>query len=93
LFSTFFLIIIIPYLLIFFALYFCFQHADVHATACWRIGSYAPDNVQDYSVLYNNPVRYVICMGWHYTQMGNAFACPQHFVYVYCFTKWGGLGP
>ena len=26
----------------FFALYFCFQHADVHATACWRIGSYAP---------------------------------------------------
>jgi hypothetical protein len=27
---------------IFFALYFFFQHADVHATACWRIGSYAP---------------------------------------------------
>ena len=22
---------------------FFFQHADVHATACWRIGSYAPD--------------------------------------------------
>ena len=27
-----------------FALYFFFlRHADVHATACWRIGSYAPD--------------------------------------------------
>ena len=36
---------IIPYLFIFFALYFFFQHADVHATACWRIGSYAPANV------------------------------------------------
>ena len=39
------LIFIIPYFVffLFFALYF-FQHADVHATACWRIGSYAPVN-------------------------------------------------
>jgi hypothetical protein len=31
--------------LFFFALYYFFQHADVHAIACWRIGSYAPVNV------------------------------------------------
>jgi hypothetical protein len=37
----FFKIFIIPFF--FFALYFCFLHADVHATACWHIGSYAPD--------------------------------------------------
>jgi hypothetical protein len=29
----------LPY---FFGSLFFFQHADVHATACWRIGSYAP---------------------------------------------------
>ena len=29
----------------FFVLYFFFQHADVHATACWRIGSYAPGRI------------------------------------------------
>jgi hypothetical protein len=42
LFSTFFLIFIIPYLFYFFSSLYFFQHADVHATACWRIGSYAP---------------------------------------------------
>ena len=43
--STFFKIFIIPYLFYFFCSLFFFQHADVHATACWRIGSYAPDNL------------------------------------------------
>jgi hypothetical protein len=34
---------IIPYLFDFFcSLFYFLQHADVHATACWRIGSYAP---------------------------------------------------
>ena len=33
----------IPYLFyLFCSLFFFLQHADVHATACWRIGSYAP---------------------------------------------------
>ena len=41
-FPLFFLIFIIPYLFYFFCSLFFFQHADVHATACWRIGSYAP---------------------------------------------------
>jgi hypothetical protein len=36
------LIVCLPY---FFCSLFFFQHADVHATACWRIGSYAPVNV------------------------------------------------
>ena len=31
------------FILFFYSLYF-FQHADVHATVCWRIGSYAPDS-------------------------------------------------
>jgi hypothetical protein len=43
LFSTFFKKFIIPYLFYFFCSLFFFQHADVHATACWRIGSYAPE--------------------------------------------------
>jgi hypothetical protein len=42
LFSTFFKKFIIPYLFYFFCSLFFFQHADVHATACWRIGNYAP---------------------------------------------------
>ena len=41
-FPLFFKIFIIPYLFYFFCSLFFFQHADVHATACWRIGSYAP---------------------------------------------------
>jgi hypothetical protein len=40
---------------IFFALYFFFQHADVHATACWRIGSYAPV----YHIPYNITSSYL----------------------------------
>ena len=36
--------IIIPYLFYFFCSLLFFHHADVHATACWRIGSYAPVN-------------------------------------------------
>ena len=43
-FPLFFKIFIIPYLFYFFCSLFFFQHADVHATACWRIGSYAPDH-------------------------------------------------
>ena len=37
---------IIPYLFyLFCSLSFFLQHADVHATACWRIGSYAPASI------------------------------------------------
>jgi len=31
-------------------------------------------NVQDYSVLYNNAVRPVICESWNYTDMWKVFA-------------------
>ena len=34
---------IIPYCT-FFYFWLQVQHADVHATACWRIGSYAPED-------------------------------------------------
>ena len=47
---TIFLIFIIPYLFNFFCSLFFFQHADVHATACWRIGSYAPG----YAIILSN---------------------------------------
>jgi hypothetical protein len=43
-----FLIFIIPYFFyLFCSLFFFLQHADVHATACWRIGSYAPAKNMD----------------------------------------------
>ena len=31
-------------------------------------------NVQDYSVLYNNAVRPVLCECWHFTHMWKAIA-------------------
>ena len=56
-FPLFFKICIIPYL--FCSLLF-FQHADVHATACWRIGSYAPDcyNSVRFFLLHSSLARY-----------------------------------
>ena len=49
---------------IFFALYFFFQHADVLATACWRIGSYAPGKasvVTDSRILQKLQWYLVLC--------------------------------
>jgi hypothetical protein len=48
-----FLLQCIPYLFYFFCSLFFFQHADVHATACWRIGSYAPDIIGEGSTAQN----------------------------------------
>ena len=54
LFSTFFLIFIIPFFFVFCSLFFLPQHADVHATACWRIGSYAPAYIACWWRKYSN---------------------------------------
>ena len=35
------------FILFFLLFIYFFQHADVHATVCWRIGSYAPDTSID----------------------------------------------
>ena len=35
-------------------------------------------NVQDYSVLYNNTVRSVICEGWQFTRMCKRLAGTHH---------------
>ena len=35
-------------------------------------------NVQDYSVLYNNTVRSVICEGWQFTHMCKRLAGTHH---------------
>jgi len=44
-------------------------------------------NVTDYSFIYNNAVRSVICQDWHFTNTWKALASPHHF------TKREGLGP
>jgi hypothetical protein len=44
-------------------------------------------NVKDYSFIYNNAVRSVICQDWHFTNTWKALASPHHF------TKREGLTP
>jgi hypothetical protein len=51
-----------------------------------RLNILSKMNVQDYSVLYNNAVRSVLCEGWHFTHMWKAQASPHHFA------KRGNLG-
>ena len=41
-----------------FLLFIFFQHADVHATACWRIESYAPGHY----MLFSYQTGYIICI-------------------------------
>jgi len=36
-------------------------------------------NAQNYSILYNNAVRSVICEGWHFTHMWKSFTWQHHF--------------
>ena len=43
-------------------------------------------NVQDYSILYNNAVRVVMCEGWHFIDMWKTLPVPHHI------TKKGDLG-
>jgi hypothetical protein len=44
--------------ILFFCSLFFFQHADVHATACWRIESYAPGHY----MLFSYQTGYIICI-------------------------------
>ena len=44
------------------------------------------DNVQDYSIIYNNAVCVVMCEGWHFIDMWKTLPVPHHI------TKKGDLG-